>query len=178
MTTLRSLLSIAGLCAGLVSAQPAAPAGEPVVRIGAGLAAGFGGLAGLVAELEFKRMAGLVALGTWNETTFEVGGRYYFADVGRKLRPHATVTYAPTHEIEYGPTSADTRKSLVYGVNVLGGLDHDFRKPGGFLMSYMIGLAFPGEVSDEVKDFFAAANQPAPEADIGLTFGLGLRYQF
>jgi hypothetical protein len=163
----------AGILAGSASADS-----DPVIRVGAGFGAGFGGLMGVGVEVEMRRAALLASVGYWNEPTFEIGGRYYFSEPVARYRPHATLTYAPTHEIKYGYEPVMDRRALIYGLNVLGGFDHDFGSPGGFLMTYALGMGLPGPMPDKVEDFYENAGQSAPEADAAVAFSLGIRYRF
>ncbi len=148
-------------------------------KVGTGLLVGFGGVAGVGAEFEMEQMAILAGGGTFDGVVgFEIGGRYYFRPVDRKLRPHGTISYAPTHEIKYGNLSNLDHKALIYGFNFMAGLDHDFGKPGGFIMTYGLGLAVPGSLPQRVQDFYNAAHQPLPKTDIAPTGALGIKYQF
>jgi hypothetical protein len=172
--------------AGFASAQDG---GEKfLVRGGAGFGAGFGGLMGGGVEVEYHRMALLANVGYWDEPTFEVGARYFFAAPGKRLRPHVTATFAPTHQITYATVEydedldeyylGDDKKALIYGLNVLGGLDYDFGAPGGFMMTGGLGVAIPGSVPQSVKDDYDDADLSPPEADVAITFSLGAKYQF
>lgn len=184
----RCVWALTGILACAVAATAQDGGDKLLVRAGAGAGAAFGGLLGGGVEVEFHRAALIANFGYWDKPAFEVGARYYFMAPGENLRPHVTATYGPTAQIEYATLEydedteefylGDTKKDLIYGVNLLAGLDHDFGKPGGFMMTYALGLAVPGSVPSGVKDDYDAVGEDPPKADVSLTFSLGAKYQF
>jgi hypothetical protein len=166
----------------LLAALGAADAQPPLFRAGLGGGSGFGGTGGIGAEAEWKRVALLAGVGGGDvEVSWDAGLRYYFKAPGSRIRPHASLLYGPTHLMEYeilGGPEAGTYNALIYGVNVLGGIDHDFRSPGGFMMSYGLGLAVPGELPPEDQDRIESVGGNPPEFDLALALSIGIKYQF
>lgn len=147
-------------------------------KTGLGLGVGFGGPFGAGVEAEWGRAALLAGIGTWgDEVSYEIGARYYFTDAGTRLRPHATASYGATHIIEYS-NGIESHTGLYYGFSFLGGFDHDFRRPGGFMMTYALGLAVPLRLTSEDADRFESTGQSEPTADPAFTLSIGIKYQF
>ena len=151
------------------------------VKIGAGLGAAFANT-GVGAEYEMDQMAVLAGVGTFagDGADWEIGGRYYFRSVDKKIRPHATVSYGAVEVMKYGFAPNLDHKVVIYGVSILAGLDHDFGKKDGFVMSYGLGLGIPGPVPQKVRDFYHTygPSQTIPKSEIVPTLSLGIKYQF
>ena len=172
MRTLSALL----LTLGVAQAQ------GPLFKAGLGGGSGFGGTLGLGVEAEWNRIALLGGVGSGDvDVSWDAGARYYFRVPGARIRPHASVLYGPTHFVEYeiaGGSEPGKYTALIYGLNVLGGIDHDFRRPGGFMMSYGLGLAVPGNLPSEDVDRIEAVGGSPPEPNPALALSIGIKYQF
>jgi hypothetical protein len=154
---------------------------SPKFKAGLGLANGFGGI-GVGIEAEMHQIALLAGLGSWgtNDLGWDVGLRYYLGAVDKKFRPNFTISYGPTAVVYWGPLLNQKQNSaLLFGPNILAGLDHDIGKPNGFVMTYGIGFGIPGDYPSKMKDDYQSRGQSLPSKPGAQVNGsLGIKYVF
>lgn len=150
------------------------------IKLGAGFGNGFGMLGGGV-EFEWHQVALLAGIGTFGvpDPAWDAGLRLYLRAADRKMRPHLTLSYAPTHVYKYAHPLFDIKNEvIIFGYNAVVGLDHDLGKPDGFAMTYGLGWATPRAMPEEVeKDFDRMGLKPAALDNV-LVLAIGVKYQF
>jgi len=142
----RMTASIAGLLLSLALAGPTQADGAPAIedrinhgvaaKLGLGLGVPYGGVgAGLDLGIPYVSVLGGLGTTVFGGMGWSGGLRVFFMDRTRKFRPHFSVVYGTTTVVMDGSAGYTLK-----GFGFYGGVDHDVGSPGGFVLTYGLGL--------------------------------------